>query len=216
MKCPKCSQARPLSDQVCRRCKYVFDEDRYLELALPRAGSGSAPKKFYTGPAGNGFQNFLSNPPPWVPPAASLIPGLGHYLQGKRWLALVYFTLVLGLVGLSVRFFSQTSGQMLFGLAVSTHATCILDTTPWGKSREAMPRILAMAALLTGLMVLYWPLLDRLAKIFVPAGRREYERGGPRVIRGIGFEQIAVMVLLYAVSIAVSTWMSRRLSSRES
>jgi hypothetical protein len=214
MKCPKCSQARPLSDQVCRRCKYVFDEDRYLELALPRAGSDAAPKKFFTGQPGIRLEGFFSSP--WVPPAASLLPGLGHYLQGRRWLGLAYFVLVLGFVGLSVSNFSQTSGQMLLGLAVSTHATCILDTTPWGRSREATPRILAMAALLTGLMVLYWPLLDRLARTFVPAGRREYERGGPRVIRGIGFEQIAVMVILYALSIAVSTWISRRLSSRES
>jgi hypothetical protein len=98
---------------------------------------------------------------------------------------------------------------------VSTHATCILDTTPWGRTREALPRILGMGAVLTGLMFLYWPLLDHLARIFVPAGRREYERGGPRVIRGIGFEQIAVMMILYALSIAVSTWVSRRLSSRE-
>ncbi|HUR38807.1 MAG TPA: hypothetical protein VM222_04915 [Planctomycetota bacterium] len=213
MKCPKCGQARPLRDQVCRRCKYVFDEDRFLELALPRAGSKSAPKKFFTAAAGIDLQDFISRP--WVPPAASILPGLGHYLQGKRWLALAYFTLVLGLIGLSVSLFSQTSGQMLLGLAVSTHATCILDTTPWGRSREAMPRVLGMAGLLTGLMVLYWPLLDWLARTFVPAGRREYERGGPRVIRGIGFEQIAVMILLYAVSIAVSTWITRRLASRE-
>jgi len=111
MKCPKCGLARPLSDQVCRRCKYVFDEDRFLELALPRAGSESAPKRFFSGPAELGFAQFIARP--WVPPVASLIPGLGHYLQGRRWPALVYFVLVLGLVGLSVANFSQTSGQML-------------------------------------------------------------------------------------------------------
>jgi hypothetical protein len=213
MKCPKCGLARPLSDQVCRRCKYVFDEDRFLELALPRAGSESALKRFFSASPRIGLQGLLSSP--WVPPFASLIPGLGHYLRGKRALAVVYFVLVLGLVGFSVANFSQTSGQMLLGLAVSTHATCILDTTPWGRAREALPRILGMGAILTGLMVLYWPLLDRLARVFVAPGRREYERGGPRIIRGIGFEQIAVMIILYALSIAVSNWISRRLSSRE-
>jgi hypothetical protein len=213
MKCPKCGLARPLSDQVCRRCKYVFDEDRFLELALPRAGSESAPKRFFAGPPEIGFAQFIARP--WVPPVASLIPGLGHYFQGRRRPALLYFVLVPVLVGFSVTHFSETSGQMLLGLAVSTHATCILDTTPWGRAREALPRILAMGAILTGLMVLYWPLLDRLARTFVTPGRREYERGGPRIIRGIGFEQIAVMMILYALSIAVSSWISRRLSSRE-
>lgn len=213
MKCPKCGQARPLSDQICRRCKYVFDEDRFLELTLPRAASAPAPKKFFTGGPEIGFAQLFSRP--WVPPVASLIPGLGHYVQGKRWLGMLYFFLVLLLIALSVVFFSNTYGQMIFGLAVSTHATCILDTTPWGRSPEAKPRILGMAVILSGLMVLYWPLVERLARFMVTSQRRYTERDSWGPPRALGLEQLAVMLVLFALSTAVSTWFSRRLSSRE-
>jgi hypothetical protein len=213
MKCPKCGFARPLSDQVCRRCKYIFDEDRFLSLAPPRAAGGSAPSKFHAGRSWTFMEELRSRP--WIPPMASLLPGMGHVIQGKPWLGVLYLALVALFGWMSVTFFSQTYGQMIFGLAVSTHATCILDTTPWGRSPEAKPRILAMAAILTGLLFMYWPLVVRLAARFVESERRNVDQSwGPMPLLGIG--QILIMLILFGVSIVFSTWISRKLSSRES
>lgn len=210
MTCPKCGFSRPLADQVCRRCKYVFDEDRFLELAPPRAAGGRGPARFFAKRRHLPFGDLRSVA--WLPPVASLIPGLGHLLQGRPWRGLMYAVLV-GLFGaLSLEFFSRQSGQMLFGAAVSTHASCILDTTPWGRS-PLKARMTAMAAILGGLLVIYWPLARSLAERFVAGETVDMDR---RVFRPIqGAEQIAILVVLFAASTLVSAWLGRKLSSKE-
>jgi hypothetical protein len=206
--------ARALADQVCRRCKYVFDEDRFLELAPPRAKGGATPAQF--------FEKRSWKLPwdvdlkPWVAPVASLVPGLGHLILGRPWLGALYFILVASFGYFSVQLFSQTSGQMLFGLAVSTHATCILDTTPWGHSTELRPRMLAMAAILGGLILLYWPLVVRLADRFVAARRLERDLTILSPVIQIGMEQVITMAILFVVTILASAFLGRLLSSKES
>ena len=79
MNCPKCGFARPLADQVCRRCKYVFDEGRFLELAPPRAAGGAKAPRFFTRRSWDFLKGY--RPGPWLPPVASLVPGLGHLIQ---------------------------------------------------------------------------------------------------------------------------------------
>lgn len=214
MKCPKCGFARPLADQVCRRCKYVFDEDRFLELAPPRAAGRGRVEKFFAGRSWYFLEALRSTP--WVPPLASLIPGLGHVIQGRIWLGVLYFGLVALFGWMSVTFFSETYGQMLFGLAVSMHATCILDTTPWARAPELRRRVLAMAAILSGLILLYWPLVMHLSERFVAAQRVEPGGRGWRPIQALSIDQLATMALLFVVTVLVSAWASRRLSSRES
>jgi hypothetical protein len=209
MNCPKCGFARPLADLVCRRCKYVFDEDRFLNLSPPRAGGGvRLPRLSW---------DFLKGvqPGPWLPPVASILPGLGHVLQGRPWWGLLYFLLVVVCGALSVVGFSATTGQMLFGLAVSTHASCILDTTPWGHSRALWPRILAMAAILGGLMFLYWPIVVRLANRFVAPEQRVNNGRAWRPIEAMSTDQLVVMAVLFAVTVLASAWVGRRLSSTE-
>jgi len=202
-----------LNDQVCRRCKYVFDEDRYLDLTLPRSGDGAAARPYQVSRTNVRLDDILSRP--WVAPLASIIPGLGHYLQKRRVAAAVYFSLVAGLLVLSTLTFSWTVGQMVFGLMVSTHATCILDTTPLAKSPEARPRIVAMPAILLGLLFLYWPLLRLLANTFIVAQRRNADRMFFRPTNSVGLEQGVMMLICFAVSVWLSTWLSRKLSSRE-
>ena len=215
MKCPKCSFERPLNDQVCRRCKYVFDEDRFLDLTPPRT-EGRGPAPIYVGPSrvDHRLTDLLSQP--WIPPIASLIPGLGHYLQRRPFTAIVYFLLVAGLLILSVINFGKTSGQMLFGLMVSTHATCILDTTPWRQAPEAFKRILGMAVLLAGLMILYWPLLTLLANTFISVAMPRIDHGEVRVARVDYTTQIIVMSVTFVVAAVASAWISKRFSSLES
>jgi len=218
MKCPKCGLARPLDDRLCRRCKYVFDEDRFVSLTPPRASDRTMLQRVVN------LERFRRpfeclqgiRTAPWVPVLASLVPGLGHALLGRPWKGIFYLVLVALIGGLSVHFFSGTYGQMLFGLAVSAHASCVLDASPWGRSPRATPRILAMAAILTGLLFLYWPLLQTLANLFVSPERRQGDTDGGPPIQALGGEQIAVMAILFAASTAISTWVSRRLSSGES
>jgi len=213
MNCPKCDLDRPLSDQICRRCKYVFDEDRYLDLTMPRSGDGAVARPYQAPQTNIRLDEFLSRP--WVAPLASIIPGLGHYLQKRRLAAAVYFSLVAGLLVLSTLTFSWTAGQMVFGLMVSAHATCILDTTPLAKSSQARLRIVAMAAILLGLLFLYCPLLRLLADTFIRAQRRNTDRMFFRPTGSVGLDQGVMMLICFAVSIWVSTWLSRKLSSRE-
>ncbi|RPH47706.1 MAG: hypothetical protein EHM91_05430 [Planctomycetota bacterium] len=146
---------------------------------------------------------------------ASIIPGLGHVLQGRPWWGLLYFLLVVVCGALSVDSFSATTGQMLFGLAVSTHASCILDTTPWRNSPGLRPRILAMAAILGGLMFLYWPLVVHLANRFVAPERRDMDDRTWRPIQAMSIDQLIVLAVLFVVTVLASAWVSRRLSSKE-
>jgi len=127
----------------------------------------------------------------------------------------LYFVLTILFFGMSVTFFGQTYGQMLFGTAVSTHATCILDTTPWGRSPGAKPRILGMTAILTILILLYWPLVIRLSNLFVAAEHRNRDGALWRPIQPLSVDQLFIMGILFLVSVAASTWAGRRLSSRE-
>lgn len=215
MTCPKCGMARALTDQVCRRCKYVFDEDRYLDLTPPRVDGGEPGRPYQARSRVDwGVHDFLSRP--WVPPLASLVPGFGHYLQRRRIAAIVYFVLVAGLLLLSVMTFTRTSGQILFGLMISTHAMCILDTTPWGKSPAARKRLLGMGALLLLLMLLYWPLVTLLANTFVTVDRPRIDHGVIRVAPVDYSSQIIVMMITFAISAAASVWLSKRLSDLES
>ena len=214
MKCPKCGLDRPLNDQVCRRCKYVFDEDRFLDLTLPEV-DGRGPGKAYQAPTRLDWrvEDFLSRP--WVPPLASLIPGLGHYLQRRLLTGTIYFLAVAGMLIISVLYFGRTVGQMLFGVMVSTHAMCILDTTPWGKSPVARKRLTGMAALLMILMLLYWPLVRLLANTFVAVVIPRIDHGVVRMAPVDYTDQIIVMAITFAVSAAVSVWLSKRISELE-
>jgi hypothetical protein len=214
MNCPKCGMARALTDQVCRRCKYVFDEDRFLDLKPPQVDEGVPARPYQARSRIDwGITDFLSQP--WIPPLASVIPGFGHYLQRRRVAALVYFGAVAVLLLLSVMNFSKTTGQMLFGLMVSTHATCILDTTPWGKAPEAWKRLTGMAGLLSILMFLYWPLVTLLANTFV--AQQRYRREGILSWNPLQQStQLIIMAITFALSAAASVWLSKRLTELES
>jgi hypothetical protein len=216
MKCPKCGLARPLADQVCRRCKYVFDEDRFLALEPPRAKGGATPAQFFEKRSWNlSWIPWKVDLKPWVAPVASLVPGLGHVLLGRPWLGALYFILVAAFGYWSVTLFSESSGRMLFGIAVSTHATCILDTTPWGRSPALRARMLGMAAVLSGLILLYWPLVVHLANRFVAPVRRDRDAILGTPFAPLGTEQIVMMVVLFVSTILVSAFLGRLLSSKE-
>lgn len=202
-----------MADQVCRRCKYVFDEDRFLSLAPPRVAGGGRVVRFFEKRSWAFLEDLRSRP--WVPPVASLIPGLGHGLQGRPWQGILYFVPVTLFGALSVSFFSQTNGQMLFGLAVSTHATCILDTTPWSRSPNLRSRMLAMAAILSGLILMYWPLVIRLSERFVAAQQRDGDRRLWRPIQALSFDQVMIMAIVFFSTIVASAWLGKKLSSKE-
>jgi hypothetical protein len=214
MNCPKCGFARPLADSVCRRCKYVFDEDRFLALMPPRAKGGGKPGRFFAERTWlnlGGVRSLRG-----LPTVASLIPGLGHVIQGRPWVGLLYAILVSLFFGLSFASFGQTAGQMLFGAAVSTHASCILDTTRWARSPEVRPRMFAMAAILAGLVALYWPLAIHLSERFVVAVQREVDRPRWRPIQALSIDQILIMAALFVATIVVSAWLGGKLSAKES
>jgi hypothetical protein len=211
MGCPKCGFARLPADQVCRRCRVVFDEDRFLAVAPPRAKGGRKPARFFAERTGIYLGDLLSLT--WLPPVASLIPGLGHLIQKRWWSAGLYFVLV-ALSGLmSVRCFSETYGQMFFGLTISTHATCIQDTTPWARSPRMMPRVVSMAAILVGLVLLYWPLAIGLSERFIVAVQADRVRWRP--IQALSVDQAAIMGVLFVVSVFFSAWLGRKLSAKE-
>jgi len=211
MGCPKCGFARLLADQVCRRCRYVFDEDRFLDVAPPRAKGGRKPARFFAERTGIYLGDLLSMT--WLPPVASLIPGLGHLIQKRWWSAGLYFVLVVLSGAMSVRCFSETYGQMFFGLTISTHATCIQDTTPWARSPRMMHRVMSMAAVLVGLVLLYWPLAIALSQRFIVAVQVDRSRWRP--IQALSIDQAAIMGVLFVVSVFFSAWLGRKLSPKE-
>lgn len=213
MKCPKCSMGRALTDQVCRRCKYVFDGQRFLEVAPPRASGAAAGRRFFGRPTWRPLAELRDRP--WVPPVASIVPGLGHFIQGRPWLGALYGGLVALFLWSAVSPFGGTYAQLLLGMAISTHATCILDTTPWGRAPEVLPRAIGMGTLLLLTTALYWRFAGRLAGLFVTT---EYVPLDTRTHRPTGVslaEQLVLMAILFVISVAASAWAGRRLSSRD-
>jgi hypothetical protein len=213
VRCPKCGLARGMDDRVCRRCKYLFDEDRYLALMPPRATDRSLPERLL----GRRFRVRLAGwtGDPWVPVVASLVPGLGHLVLGRVRTGLVFMALVGALIILSIRSFSGLGGQILFGLGVSAHACCILDMTPWARSPQAWPRAVAMAVILAVLLAAYWPLLTFLANLLVPARRVERDGYFGPPANSLATGRLVAMALLFMASLWVSTragrwWASRR------
>jgi len=213
MKCPKCGLDRPLNDQVCRRCKYVFDEDRFLKVVPPRASRPTASPKSFARPTWRFLEELRYRP--WVPPIASIVPGLGHAIQGRVWLGLLYGILVGLFLTLAAVFFGETYAQVFLGVAVSTHATCILDTTPWGRAREVWPRTVGMVVLMPLVMALYWRLGGRLSQLFTSVEYVPVDRRLPRAFGSSVVNQLVVMVVLFVLSVTVSTWVGRKLSSRD-
>lgn len=213
MKCPKCSLPRPLNDTVCRRCKYVFDEDRFLNVAPPRATRPGAPPKVFGRRSARLLDELRYRP--WIPPVASIVPGLGHVIQGRTWLGLLYGILVGLFLTLAITFYGEGYAQVFLGLAVSTHATCILDTTPWGRAREVWPRTVGMVVLMPLVMALYWRLGGRLSQLFTTVEYVPVDRRLPRAFGSSVVNQLVVMAVLFVLSVTVSTWAGRKLSSRD-
>jgi hypothetical protein len=208
MKCPKCGLARSLEDRVCRRCKCLFDEDRFIGVEPPRAGASA--------PGGRRWRELaleMQSRPRFLV-FASLLPGLGHTLAGNPRRGLLLFGIVLALAVPSALLFSTTVGQMLFGLAVSAHAYAVFDVSPWSRAPEPRSRGLAMGLILGALLVLYWPLLGLLADRFVRPGHlpaNSFWVG----LRSLGAVQILFMAAFFIASLWFSVWLARRLSSRQ-
>jgi hypothetical protein len=212
--CPRCGEARSLEDIVCRRCKFFFEEGRFIEVTPPRAANpASHPTRR------SGISSFLSRCVSRIPRCqglgvnlASLIPGLGHVLIGRCRRGVDFFLLVLVLAALSVILFGQMAGHLVFGLAVSVHAYSIFVLTRWRASPARWKRIAAMMGILALLLGLYWPLIQFLADCFVQRRRMTYEW------RSTWGETFAVQLLLVALGIAVSIalafWVGRLFSSR--
>lgn len=203
MNCPKCGLAHSLAERVCRRCKYFFEEDRYLSIEPPRSGR----------PVPDPARRSLDFPAvaerlasrAWVVYTAALIPGLGHMLSGNRKRGWIYCALSIGLMILSILLFSGTAGQILFGLAVSIHAYSIFELTPWSRVAEPLHRIVAMGVLLLGLQLIYWPLMVFLANRLVASRRVERESSGS--FPGFSPRWVAVALL-----VALIFWASRAAS----
>lgn len=204
MKCPKCGMARAIDDRVCRRCRYFFEEDRFVDVVPPRAGGPAIPRR---------PRRMSARTKTRLVYAASLVPGLGHAISGSPRKGAILFGIVAALAAASVAWFTGPVGRICFGLAVSAHAYSIFDLTPWSRSPEARHRAVAMGALLCGLLLLYWPALTFLANRYVRP--RAVAEGRPFAgIATPGIEQIVFLVALFAISFWLSLWLSRKLSSR--
>ena len=136
MTCIKCGMKRNLKDRVCPRCKYLFDEDRFISVEPPRAAASPSPRRASWGAGWEKIELTLSR----FALLAALIPGLGHLIRGFRVRAAIYFGLVVGLMLLGVVGFASSGGQILFGLAISIHAFSVFDLTPWKSAPSAMVR----------------------------------------------------------------------------
>lgn len=217
MKCPKCGLARGIEDRICRRCKLLFGEDRFIALTPPRAADRTLLDRVGALRVRERLRERLrlrvSDVRILVP--ASLIPGLGHAISGRPARGLSFLVLVGLLFFLSVRLFSGTSGQALFGLAVSIHAFCILDVTSWGAWPQAVRRGAAMGAVLGVLLFLYWPAVGVLANALVSSRRLDRDDLSRFQDWAIHRDRAVVMILLFIATFAVASWLGRRLSSRD-
>ena len=190
MKCPKCGLGRTLADRVCRRCKYFFEEDRFIALEPPR--------------------NLTDVPPipKWFIFMASVIPGLGHLLSGRVARGLILFSITILLGALSIANFDTTIGRALFGLAVSAHAFSIFDLTTWSASPDAACRAVAMGGILAGVTVTYWPLLTWIADRTIRPGLGSRDRWYG--VAAPAAEQIAMMLFLFVAFVIATVWLRGR------
>lgn len=197
MTCPKCGLPRMLHDRVCRRCKYFFDEDRHIEVIPPRAGPGApaAAVRRRIGAALGGAR--FGGPVAFL---AGLIPGLGHLMLDLRMRALLFACGVPLLLGLSVLWFGDTPGQVLFGLAVSLHAYSLYDLTAWSTSPDARVRLGALGGILTVFLLAYWPFMQWLANRFLAP---QVTNAGGRPWGGMRGPDPVLITLLVLVAVIV-------------
>jgi hypothetical protein len=212
MNCPKCRLDRALVDLVCRRCKYVFEEDRFLRVAPRRAAQRPWWEKMRDIELTKRLPRLRV--PPWIKYVAAIVPGAGHILTGRAAKGLILLGLAAMCAMFSLMHFSRTSGQMMFGFAVSVHAFSIFDLTPFRRSHGAVQRAVAMGLILAATMTAYWPLAIVLSnKYLLPI--RLTRNDQDFVPSPLGPGQLITMGILFALSIAFASWVSRRLSAAE-
>ena len=73
--------------------------------------------------------------------------------------------------------------------------------------------MLGMGAILAGMFILYWPLLQYLANRFVAPSRLNYDGRYFRPIQGV--DQMVIMAILFVATVVVSAWVGRMFSSKE-
>jgi len=219
---------RSLQERICRRCKYLFDEDRFVTVEPPRAGSDfsalavrerlgrrwwKAFQQSFSGPAAATWDSKSQAVVTWATCLVSLIPGLGHIVSGAWVRGIIFMAAVGALMAACLVLFSSGVGPFLFGMAAAIHAYSIFELTPYRESTELRTRIGVMASLLVGLFAIYWPLLsflaDRLLRpVTLPAGTR----WGGLAVPDVG--TLLLLALLFVATLILSYVVGRAIHRR--
>jgi hypothetical protein len=186
-----------MDDRVCRRCRFYFEEGRYIDVQPPRASRRRSRLNLRI--------------PRWSVYAAAAVPGLAHVVLGQRRRGLCFLVAYIVLMSMGVIFFADFLGQILFGIALSVHAYSILDLTAWKRTESVVVRSFSMLGVVLILFMVFWPIMDHLALVLVypneGSGARTFGGFG-----GIGLGQIVAIGVLFVISIFASLWLRRTLT----
>lgn len=219
MNCPKCGLARALTDRVCRRCKYFFDEDRFIEIPSPSSDAMAAPLDSARLGLWAGVRRRMQSlrERPWARAvatfAAALVPGLPQALSGRRRRGAAFLGLVSGLLGGAILLFPSDVGSVLYGAAISAHAYGIFEESPWSRHLDWKRRLFAMVCVLAALMIFYGPLFEALRQWRAGPPQRQLLHGGEDAIRGLlrlGFFFVGVVAFSWIVALVQATRARRR------
>jgi len=219
--CPKCRLNMAQSDRVCRRCKYIVEEGRYLQMAELHVPENDPPRvvrhAFRRGLLRRDFFSFdlfrrWRGDSTFVY-LASLIPGVGHMVCREVRRGVLYCCAVAALVLVGIFTFGGI-GQALIGLAACVHTYSIYELTPQRQMAEAWPRAVCVLLICLVLQLLiYVPLSMILFNEMAPA------MSGPHVIVELATPHqiiscILAGVLVLALLLGI-THLHRRENSKE-
>lgn len=165
MNCPQCGHSMQISDRICRRCRYLAEEDITVDFEPPRAKKPQPrdhasllnlarlqkmPKtRRQLSPKFLGF--------------AGVVPGLGHFLSGRWRMGAVYAAAIIGLASFAARDGGPV-GMGLIGLAAAIHAFSIYQAWKPEGHTFLIDRLAAIGIIQLLLLFIYVPLVNRLGQ----------------------------------------------------
>lgn len=199
MACPRCGASMPLDLPICPHCRFSPALGEVVDLRPP---AGRPDPNFEMPPLRRLGLRIRPGWRWWQLALFALLPGLGHLVDRRPRLALLYCLGVAALVAVAIAIGGPTGLGLGFGLAASLHAWSIFDLTPWRRDGSLLRRI---GVFMLIQVVLYAAVYRGVAYSFITlhAERRFRETQGNL------FQELGGLLVMLLI-IGASLWIARR------
>ncbi len=170
MRCARCHFENIPGQDRCVRCHSILEAGTaVIQVHPPRMpawskpfrgfarwlrGHRAVPEELSAAPIHAGLTRARSDP--LIGLALSIVPGLGHLIQGRFKEAGLWVLAWLILVSTGVFCWGGQIGFLLLGLAIGVHGWIAVQAGLWEKLTELTERAMAVLGIMLALALLYW------------------------------------------------------------